>query len=134
MTTPTGYLVRPADIRQLAYLASGEAWLWDELARYTYRPGWVLTVEWSGLVFDPPTLVVRYTAPDSNDPARDLSLVFRSVIPPEVTECRNSGDFGGWLAHMLRLVEEHELREWLRRDGVRVSDPHTDGCGRRTVG
>jgi hypothetical protein len=37
-------------------------------------------------------------------------------------------EFRRWLIHQLQLLEEHELREWLRYDGELIDDPHAPGA------
>lgn len=102
-------------------------WLRSERARYSYRPGWYLSIEWPASFdsHDLPKLVVNYRANDSNDPERIIDLTFRTIIPPAVVEGCDPDLFAEWLRHVLLHVEEHELDEWLRRDRIRVSDPHT---------
>jgi hypothetical protein len=104
-------------------IAPADAWLAVELARYTYKPGWSLQAESSVLG---PCIMVRYTAPDSRAAQfkrRDLALAVRLDVPPFVHPDRG-GDFAMWLLMALTTVEEHEAREWLRRDGEIYADPH----------
>lgn len=100
-----------------------------ELARYTYRPGWEMSIEtrptdgW-------PELRIQFTAIDSRDPSRWILIPTGQTIPVDL---RYPGppswrkDFGRWLRAALTRIEEHEAREWFRRDGVLVDDPHAGG-------
>jgi hypothetical protein len=51
-----------------------------------------------------------------------VEVRIRSLIPPMASRW----EFERWLAWRLRLVEIHESREWFRRDGKPVFDPHVD--------
>ncbi len=118
-------------------------WLDTELKRYTYKPG--CTFELKPL-FDMFTVVVTARVPDSRRevptdrvvslPAKDrfdcitgpemgrpiIPIVGRYPVPSTVI-----GDpdlFAEWLKSRLSDSEYHELREWFRRDGDLVDDPH----------
>lgn len=104
------------------------AWLRAQLVRFTYRPGWRLAIDapysivndWIG----DPRLVVEYVAPDSQQPDRTIPLQLTMLIPSEIGWARDETLFAAWLARSLLLAEEHESREWLRRDGQICDDPH----------
>lgn len=98
-----------------------------ELARFTYRAGWNLTIDGSGNpryggVF---TLTVDYETPDAHHPDRPVRVVARRTVPDLAIMVEDS--FTVWLQSVLFDVELHESREWLRRDGVLVQDPHAQG-------
>lgn len=99
-----------------------------ELARYTYRPGWELTLDESGnLGFGGVTiLTVAYEAPDARNPDQTIKVVARRTVPEFALDPELDGDnfFPVWLQSVLFDVELHESREWLRRDGVLYEDPH----------
>jgi hypothetical protein len=102
-------------------IAPADAWLAVELARYTYKPGWSLQVEQSGTI---QCIVVRYTALDSRAAQfarRDIALTVRLYVPPFI---EHGDEFAMWLLMALTSIEEHEAREWLRRDGEIYADPH----------
>ncbi len=89
-----------------------------EIVRYTYRPGWELIVfddPWEG-----PCLYVVADVIDAWEPEKTTELRVRSNIPP----MRSGEDFGIWLAWRLMQIESHESREYLRRDGRTLHDPH----------
>lgn len=98
------------------------AWLRRQVARYTYKPGWNLVVDDcdTGLV----CLAVYYLAPDSYDPDRTIKIARVEAVPPYITRLRDPEAFGLWLSHVLVDAEVHESREWLRRDGKILNDPH----------
>lgn len=106
------------------------AWLRNQIARYTYRPGWTLE-----LTTDEghPVLIVRYPAIDSRDPSQER--MFRAHRPVNKWIDSDPALFAEWLKAALLDVERHEFDEWFRRDGQLVDDPHADptrwqcGCG-----
>jgi hypothetical protein len=100
------------------------AWTSDRLATeltwYSYRPGWALTVfdhPWDG-----PTLRVVARVEDSYRPGSMIDLGIDSLIPPMFS----SEQFETWLAWRLIRVESHECREWLKKDGKPVFNPHPE--------
>lgn len=117
--------------RQVSYpgaTTSGDRqWLRDQLARYTYRPGWTLTLatEPMGVYgqYDP-YLLVEWVDRDSRNPDRIIRLKYTTVIPAIIAVQRHDHIFAEWLAQALIQVETHESREWLRRDGQIYNDPH----------
>lgn len=114
------------------------AWMRDQLRRYTYRPGWTLTLEPGDPPYSGPVLIVRYPALDSRNPHQQSQFECRRPIDPHLhhrTEGREAA-FGGEIQRVLFDTELHESREWLRRDGALFDDPHSDpnltqcvGCG-----
>lgn len=90
-----------------------------ELARFTYRPAWKLSVfvhPWEG-----PFLRIRANVGNAYDSTADrIELRINSPIPPQ----RDAEAFGHWLLWRLGMVELHEAREFLRRDGTVFVDPH----------
>lgn len=113
---------------------AGLLWLQRELARFAYRPGWKLEIEPSGGVLalqSPLVLTGRFRAQDSYHPERMIPIVFRRPVPDwfdDLPTWQRSEEFGRWLAAELMVVERHESREWLRRDGVVFDDPHAKGA------
>lgn len=91
-----------------------------ELARYTYRPGWSLSLlkhPWEGSVF-----VCDFQAPDSTDPSETADFRVKSHVPP----MQNVEQFGYWLVWRLGMIESHESREFLHRDGAVWQNPHVE--------
>ena len=92
--------------------------LQGEVARFSYRPGWELSVfpdVWEGAV-----LRVVAKVPDAYHPDNLTPLQINSRIPP----IPDVVYFGHYLLWRLLLIESHECREWLRRDGVMLFNPH----------
>lgn len=92
--------------------------LQGEIARYSYRPGWVLQVfadPWEG-----PCLYVVADVLNGYHPDQAVELRIRSAIPP----IPSREYFAVWLAWRLGQIESHESREYFQRDGKPVFDPH----------
>jgi hypothetical protein len=105
-------------------------WLRVELARFTYKPGWVLAFEPPPEDGGRPSLVVDFVVQDSYHPGREIPIHSRRQVPEHFTELpewQRPEVFARWLGESLRRVEEHESREWLRRDGQVFDDPHAGG-------
>lgn len=109
-------------------------WLQRELARYTYRPGWTLTIAQTGPPYTLSTyglttyaLRAQFTAPDTYQPERTIQLSAIRQVDPMLM--RDSETFARWLQHVLMDMECHESREWLRRDGVIYDNPHAKQGG-----
>lgn len=105
-------------------------WLREQLARYTYRPGWSLTIEPGAGMFDGARIIVDYQTADSRDPSRTIPIRGSFVVPLALADMRDADLFARWLLDVLFEAERHESREWLRRDGRIYDDPH-DENGRR---
>jgi hypothetical protein len=89
-----------------------------EIARYTYRKGWDLSVfldPWEG-----PCLYIVADVADGYHPERTVQLRIRSNIPPMA----DANAFGWWILWRVSQIESHEVREMLRRDGELLVDPH----------
>jgi hypothetical protein len=89
-----------------------------EIKRYTYRSGWAMSV--FGDPFEGPCFYLEADVRDAYDPGKTVPLRIRAVIPPIPTR----EYFGEWLQKRLIEVEIHECREYLRRDGKILYDPH----------
>jgi len=104
-------------------------WLREQLARFSYRPGWRLSIEPGISLYTSGTLLVRYRAPDSNHPERTIPITFRTALPPADVFGGREEFFAEWLQSTLYDLERHESRrEWLRRDGEIYDDPHGPGA------
>lgn len=90
----------------------------EEIKLYTYRPGWALTVFLDP--FEGPCLYVVAKVEDSYNPGQLVPLRIRSIIPP----MPSLDYFGEWLLHRVIQIELHEAREYLKRDGKMIIDPH----------
>jgi hypothetical protein len=93
------------------------------LARLTYRPGWAFEL-YEGR-FEGLHLRITATVDDSLRPGETVVLGVNSRLP----WMADSGQLESWLAHRLAAIEVHEMREWLKRDGEAIFDPHAEGAG-----
>lgn len=92
----------------------------DHLSRITYKPGWELKIydgRWEGQ-----HLVITTVVPDSYHPGETVTLDVHSMLPP----MRDGNALDEWLAWRLGRIEVHEMREFLRRDGRPIYDPHAE--------
>lgn len=69
----------------------------------------------------------RATRP-SYDPDRVIKVRSAQHLPARYLY-RDSEAFATWLQRALFQIEEHESREWLRRDGAIYDDPHAKQGG-----
>lgn len=100
-----------------------------ELARWSYKPGWSMHIAPNPGPWEAGILNVRYQAPDSRNPSSTIAIGGSEVVSLGVIE--GEVPFGVWLESALMRVERHELREWLRRDGLLYDDPHVPPAQRR---
>lgn len=94
--------------------------------RCTYKNGWQLKVRQSPL-YPTDHMRLEVLPPELSDtecPPDRISLVFFEDIPSD-----GQSETGVLFALMrlVEMVERHELREWFKFDGIKVSDPHTKG-------
>lgn len=97
----------------------------QEVARYSFMPGWRLRVQFSGpqeTGMPMARLVVETMMPDSyrlgvEGPFRSIHMV-PPYVEPEM--------FPHWMLHAFEHIVIHECHEWLKRDGVHVRDPHPE--------
>lgn len=90
----------------------------DVFARLTYRPGWDFSVfqhAYEGL-----HLAIVAEVDDAYHPDQKVHLDIHSALPPFADE----DALLAWMSWRLQRIESHESREWLRRNGDLVSDPH----------
>lgn len=89
-----------------------------ELDRVTYRDGWAFGVyehDWDGL-----HLLITAPVPNAYQPSETITLGIRSPLPP----MPDATYLHRWLAWRLGRIESHEMREYLKVDGVALFDPH----------
>lgn len=98
------------------YLSADE--VGREVARFTYRPGWHLSTfvdPFEGVVFRVVADVVN-----AYSPTKTVELRINSRMPP-----MPSADYvAQWILWRVSMIELHEAREYLRRDGEMIFDPH----------
>jgi len=95
-----------------------------ELARITYKNGWTFTVydgQWEGQ-----HLAIGAQVSDAYHPGQSVTLDVHTMLPP----MPDVAYLHRWLGWRLGRLEVHEMREFLRVDGVAVFDPHADGADR----
>lgn len=92
----------------------------DYLSRVTYRPGWTFEI-YQG-AFEGPHLHIYAEVADSNNPDKMIPLDIHSPIPLMVLN--DIENFMGYLAWRLKIIETHEMREWLKWDNKVVFNPH----------
>jgi hypothetical protein len=89
-----------------------------EVARFSYRPGWTLSTfvdPFEGVVFR-----VVADVPNGYRPDESVQLRINSRMPPMQT----ADQLAHWILWRICQIELHEAREWLRRDGEMLYDPH----------
>lgn len=94
----------------------------EHLGRLSYRPGW--TIEAYQGMYEYAHLVIRANVEDSYHPGQVVVLDVHSMLPPVLTV----EELERWLLWRLSRIEIHECREWFKRDGKPVSDPHGQGA------
>lgn len=91
----------------------------EHAKRLSYKPGWLLSVYDDE--FEGPHLFIVARVPNAyGGPLIELGI--RSAIPP----MDSLGQFERWVMWRVIRVESHEAREFLRRDGEVVFDPHRE--------
>ena len=91
------------------------------LKRVTYKPGYVLRLERHD-VDDLTVLKVDFVAQDATNPRRTIPIRFQEAIPVEYL--RSEEHFVRLVREKLRMMELHELDEWLQLDGRAPFYPH----------
>jgi hypothetical protein len=88
------------------------------LERLSYKDGWSFDVyegRWEG-----PHIVIRTEVEDALLRGRRTVLDVHSMLPP----MRDTVALEEWLAWRLGRLEVHEMREFFKRDGRVIFDPH----------
>jgi hypothetical protein len=88
------------------------------LARLSYRPGWTFAV-YPGR-YEGPHICICAELADSVRPGHVIAVRIDSQLPP----FDDVEQFERWLLWRLAIIESHECREWFKRDGVAIVDPH----------
>ena len=96
------------------------------LASFTYKPGWTMSLSPS-LRFGPAAnLVITFQTEDTYRSGQDTLIGFHEPLPP-IEYFQKIEAFDHWLLGVIDKAERHETREWLKRDGVMIFDPHKGG-------
>jgi len=118
------------------YFCASEStrWVLDQLKRFTYRPNWTWTARdlrygsspdvFSPLNMDDVEIRVWFEAEDTRRPGETVKVGDRRIVPEYIVDHRDGDMFALWFAGLIRGMEDHESREWLRRDGNIYDDPH----------
>lgn len=103
-------------------------WLREQLSHYTYKPNVKLEIIAGGYAafFGAEyRLRVIATLEDTYRPGQTIEVVgYRDLF---WAENYTEDMFGAMVAEYLKEFEIHESREWFKRDGVIVDDPHKGG-------
>jgi hypothetical protein len=108
-------------------MTTDREWLQSQLDRYSYRSGWTWELLYDASFWAPAFSVkIDFQVPDAYQPEQEVQIVSGQAIPPWVVTERDPELFKRWFQTVIFNTEMHESREWLRRDGVLVDDPHRD--------
>jgi len=110
-------------------MATDYEWLQGQLDRYSYRPRWSwLIVRGEDPYLGPLANVwqvrITFWTTDAYNPEREVEIISVQAVPPFVVTERDPELFKRWFQTVIFDAEMHESREWLRRDGLLVDDPH----------
>lgn len=90
------------------------------LEEITYRPGWTMAIKEDQ--HEGPYLRVIAPTKNSYDESADLDLGINSYLSPN--DRADERAFVNFLIWRLERIESHEAREWLKRNGKAIFDPH----------
>lgn len=96
----------------------------EHLDNITYKPGWEFEV-YQG-AFEGPHIRITTVCDDSYHPGEKVTLDVHSQLPPMF----DLEYFEQWLLWRLMIIETHEAREFLRKDGKPIFDPHKENANR----
>lgn len=89
----------------------------------SYKPGWDFEIE-NRVEFGAKLLAISYRAQDNRSTERRTITVYEKfALPNQGTSLRKSLA-ENLVLNLVRRLEDHETRESLLFDGVRVFDPH----------
>lgn len=92
--------------------------------RLSFMPGWSIQVRDGRR--EGQHVVIRASVPDAYHPDEVTVLDVHSKLPPQFT----AAQFDEWILWRLERIASHEVREWLRRDGAPIFDPHAPDANR----
>ena len=89
-------------------------WLWMQLERFSYKPGWHAHIlkerQTIGMAMAGQSeyrLALRFNAEDSRGSGRKIPIQATYRIPRELAEHGKEEHFADWLANCLRVTEHH---------------------------
>lgn len=97
-------------------------WYQEQLARFTYKPGWSFRIEPTS--FMAPTVAMIVAVMEVEDTYHPGTKVKVSGVRELVGIDNNPNAFAMTLASLIQEMEVHEAREWLKRDGEIYDNPH----------
>jgi len=92
----------------------------EHLARVSYKPGW--RFEAHDTEFEGPFVRILVDVPDSYNPGEATTLGINSIVAVNDTD-----ELDRWLINRIIRIESHEAREFYKRDGKIIFDPHSEG-------
>lgn len=96
----------------------------EELARFTYKPGWKFSI-YAPLLPSATSsrawLKIDFEVEDTYRPGHQTRVGMRRPLLPYYIDADH---FAHWLVREIDRAEQHETREFLKRDGVMIFDPH----------
>lgn len=93
----------------------------EHLSHISYKDGWKFEVhesEWEG-----PFIRILVDVPDTYNEGETTTLGINTFIPPT----KDTEEFERWLLARVIRIESHEAREFFKRDGEVIFDPHAEG-------
>ena len=92
----------------------------NHLSRISYKEGWQFEAhetEWEG-----PFVRILVEVPDTYNPGETTTLGINSIVSADTTD-----ELERWLIRRIIRIESHEAREFFKRDGKVLYDPHAEG-------
>lgn len=119
---PPESLYRPDPLRPC-----GNSWLDRQLHRFRYKPQFhcaVAEMDTWAAARGTYNLRIWFRTEDTYNPGRTVKIAGIHAIPPFILHRQDEDEFARWLLNTLVGLEEHEAREWFRRDGEIFDNPH----------
>lgn len=95
--------------------------VWAVLRRMKYKPGWQFIIDTSPLSDDWEVIVRgKVQCVDTGEPT---TVTFRRTT---TLEFFSEDEVVRFIRSIIRDLEEHEVKEWLKVDGVQFENPHPE--------
>jgi hypothetical protein len=98
-------------------------WVEQQLARFTYKPGWTFSARSNGMNGGIAVTVIMRVE-DTYNLGQMVDVKGQLLLTPFTFEPFDEERFARRLADFLKDMEIHESREWLKRDGKIYDNPH----------